>query len=502
MANFCSQCGTPLTPNQKFCGKCGQQIEQHPGAPSSPNRTVQAQSAPVRSAGSDRFRKIGILIGAALLLIVMALVLILRQPSEKATDAPAAPVPQTQWQGTSSDSGKADPETDPTAVAAFMQKFSGVWIDMDALLVYEQGDTYFQFYTFENNTMLFGAYVGEYGRTGTIVNAKAVGNCYTLTVLYEAEMYMDQHYDREFKTVRIDLSGAQMAIDGRGRWVRMGSTFEEAKNAVYLQTHPNPLLQAGDTITVTGVLDYMAHGSDTGNENCWLYTKEPLEFRYEGLGGEFYTTRSNQVIFSEKDAGSLKPYVGRTVTISGTLVNECHGLLLLKDTTLNQASSGSPRPWVGAYLTLIHNANMEWDSTLRFNSYSLYDIDQNGIPELFLKIGSCEADYQMQLYTFDTGSGSARYITYLQGGHCVYGPAETPGQFVQHYGHMGQERIIVYNWDGKTVSGKELVSRHTEGDYYNVSAFAILKDGDWSAFNQSPDPAAAAKNSELIRKLS
>lgn len=42
---------------------------------------------------------------------------------------------------------------------------------------------------------------------------------------------------------------------------------------------------------------------------------------------------------------------------------------------------------------------MEYGYTM--DGYTLYDVDKNGVPELIVKFGTCEADYDGRLYTFD-----------------------------------------------------------------------------------------------------
>lgn len=55
------------------------------------------------------------------------------------------------------------------------------------------------------------------------------------------------------------------------------------------------------------------------------------------------------------------------------------------------------------------------DVNWRHSTYSLYDLTGDGIPELFVKSGTCEAD--MQLYVFSNRNGVVRKIIETNGDH-------------------------------------------------------------------------------------
>ena len=64
--------------------------------------------------------------------------------------------------------------------------------------------------------------------------------------------------------------------------------------------------------------------------------------------------------------------------------------------------------WQEAYRTVLDGTIAEQDPAYRNdvaieNSYLLYDVDKDGIPEMVIKTGTCEADYTGTLYTFRNG---------------------------------------------------------------------------------------------------
>lgn len=81
-------------------------------------------------------------------------------------------------------------------------------------------------------------------------------------------------------------------------------------------------------------------------------------------------------------------------------------------------NDSSCTPWQLAYVALLQEisnreapvraANSKGiyndDDPLLSDSYSLYDIDKDGTPEIFIKFGECEADYYTKVYTFKNGT--------------------------------------------------------------------------------------------------
>ena len=68
--------------------------------------------------------------------------------------------------------------------------------------------------------------------------------------------------------------------------------------------------------------------------------------------------------------------------------------------------------------------------------YFLYDIDKDGVKELLLLNGTCEADYVYKIYTI--GNGSARYIDEVNGS-CV--------MFYEMEGQKNISSVCRLGWD-------------------------------------------------------
>lgn len=72
-------------------------------------------------------------------------------------------------------------------------------------------------------------------------------------------------------------------------------------------------------------------------------------------------------------------------------------------------------------------------------SYYVYDVTGDETPELFIKCGSCEADYNDKVYAY-TGSDELEYLGVIWSGHsAMY--SNPNGGMLRNTGHMGYASI-------------------------------------------------------------
>ncbi|WP_374041861.1 hypothetical protein, partial [uncultured Ruminococcus sp.] len=111
--------------------------------------------------------------------------------------------------------------------------------------------------------------------------------------------------------------------------------------------------------------------------------------------------------------------------------------------------------------------------------FSLCDMNQDGIPELIVKAGTCEADYMVSFYTYQNGNvviiGSG-----FSGFHnsCYYDRSH--GQICFAGGHQGVGSLEWYAFDGTqvTMAGSEYDIPYTDSDSF---AQAVAPYGDFAA---------------------
>ena len=78
--------------------------------------------------------------------------------------------------------------------------------------------------------------------------------------------------------------------------------------------------------------------------------------------------------------------------------------------------------------------------------YSLYDMNGDGIPELLLKYGTCEADFQIDIYT-SYGGYTHCVESGIAGGHMSFGYDYKARQLVLINSHMGYANMSWYDLD-------------------------------------------------------
>ena len=101
--------------------------------------------------------------------------------------------------------------------------------------------------------------------------------------------------------------------------------------------------------------------------------------------------------------------------------------------------------------------------------YFLTDITGDGIPELWVKYGTCEADYMLDVYTYSK-SGLKRILR-TNAGHTEYFGYPGGSYVIAHWAHMGYEAITRITYSGKSLRNKVIYESPGE-----VSDYQILKE--------------------------
>lgn len=91
--------------------------------------------------------------------------------------------------------------------------------------------------------------------------------------------------------------------------------------------------------------------------------------------------------------------------------------------------------------------------------YFLYDITKDGIPELWIKAGTCEADYILMVYTYE--NGLYKTICEKPAGHSVF--YKGSDYILQQYAHQGVATWIKLTYNGNMVMEKTVFEENTNG---------------------------------------
>ncbi len=95
------------------------------------------------------------------------------------------------------------------------------------------------------------------------------------------------------------------------------------------------------------------------------------------------------------------------------------------------------------------------------DGYYLYDVDKDEVPELMVKFGTCEADYDGRLYTFD--GEKAVYVGEFPLGHSGLATCPSQNGVILNYGHMGGAYMQKMTLKNGELEFEELLSE-TLGD--------------------------------------
>lgn len=121
-----------------------------------------------------------------------------------------------------------------------------------------------------------------------------------------------------------------------------------------------------------------------------------------------------------------------------------------------------------AYEDLVDQAYAQYGEYIL---YGLYDIDKDGVKELLLQNGTCEADYTYQIYTVQ--DGEPLRLGEVNGGHSAFYADEAGG--TEHYiirvqAHMGNQSVYRISIENGAPSEELIMEGELEGteEYYST----------------------------------
>lgn len=131
-------------------------------------------------------------------------------------------------------------------------------------------------------------------------------------------------------------------------------------------------------------------------------------------------------------------------------------------------SASSPIP--EEYQSVIDSVREQCNGESRlYSEYFLYDITGDSIPELWIKLGSCEADTKLLAFTANNGTSTKIYDD--EGGHSDYFVLNN--QLVCVMCNTGAGVVITYEYDGKRVTDSMV-----EFSTWNENGDALSKPHD------------------------
>lgn len=119
------------------------------------------------------------------------------------------------------------------------------------------------------------------------------------------------------------------------------------------------------------------------------------------------------------------------------------------------------------YRNVLLDTQDEFADTMgsEYLDYGLCDLDGDGVLELLVREGTCEADYIWQVYT--VGEMGAKEVGSFGGGHSALYLDDEDGVLCV-YGQMGHERIDRVSYDGQYITVRTLQERDlADGEEYS-----------------------------------
>lgn len=108
--------------------------------------------------------------------------------------------------------------------------------------------------------------------------------------------------------------------------------------------------------------------------------------------------------------------------------------------------------------------------------FALYDVDKDGVPELLVKYGECEADYYGVCYTFRDGemveAGEFGFS------HSVLYTCPDRSAFLCHWGHMGYAELCEYAMEDGVLTEERVLFQEESMDGY-TGPDEIVPGAEW-----------------------
>lgn len=136
-------------------------------------------------------------------------------------------------------------------------------------------------------------------------------------------------------------------------------------------------------------------------------------------------------------------------------------------------NSGSNSNYKEAYINALNNIASSPDVTTV--TFTLYDMDSSGIPELAVISGTCEADYELVFYSYADGEAK-RVSEVFSGFHTSFVREKDTGQFCTKWGQMGTGGLSWYTFDGTKVE----IEREVNSIDYDSDPEAFSKYGNFA----------------------
>lgn len=138
-------------------------------------------------------------------------------------------------------------------------------------------------------------------------------------------------------------------------------------------------------------------------------------------------------------------------------------------------------------------------------TYAFADIDENGVSELMIKVGTCEADYNISIYSYDKDEGAYLLKDGLSGGHTGFywdNDNDCLALVMQHQGVGSVDRIHLKDGEinENTTKYGIIYSESDMGDLTHLDrlSYSHSDDSDWYYYYKGKNVYKDASLFDLI----
>ncbi|MDE6665677.1 MAG: SH3 domain-containing protein [Ruminococcus sp.] len=162
-----------------------------------------------------------------------------------------------------------------------------------------------------------------------------------------------------------------------------------------------------------------------------------------------------------------------TTSVSSTKQSTTTTTNTTPKTTVSSTTTTTANIDYSCYFDAVKIMAGETDSLL-YHNYYIYDINDDGVYELIIEMGTCEADNEYSVYSIK--DNEMIFAGDIGAGHSVL--TEKDGKLYKNYTQMGSQSIDLISFDGKTVSTENVYEKEQSETYIEYGT--NIQSYDWS----------------------
>ena len=209
------------------------------------------------------------------------------------------------------------------------------------------------------------------------------------------------------------------------------------------------------------------------------YKRTNIKFPMRTLTEEYLVNSIKEDVEFGWGTDPDKPTVEQPATDTGNSDNT---------TSTNNQNVTVNNTWGDAFKNVLADTVKDYPQHQYSCNYSVFDIDKDGTPELFVKVGTCEADYEFKVYSYSKSKNQAECFSTFGGGHSVLCGLGNEKAFLINYGHQGYEQIIKCTYNNGKIEQETIFEALVE-NYHDFTFLPYYELNDYSGLDWKSNPS-------------